>query len=1018
MCFPSNDRRHPHAYGRTFRVSFRTFVFAGGLLAAIATCRAQVPPISTSPQTDAREELRRAMDAGAYREARAEQEEFLGRAPSPRERADLLYATIETAMRGEEYAGAYELTSVFLAESPHDRRAWDIVYDRGLSAYHLAKIDTTVAALNAYLSVPSNEKRTEALYWRGMADLERAEWGLAESDFQDAYNDTISEQQRDKALLGWSLALEHRGDIPEAARLLERLLTDYPQSDVLTDATLRLASLTLQEGKPERAIALLAQSKPKYRSQREESQLLHGEANLQLGMYDGAETDFKNFLARYPSSPFLRNALSGLAWSYQKKGETAQARKMFDSLGTWRDTLSLGAMYQSGVIALLAGNTADGASALEALIEKSPYDVYSDRAYYLLGLTDYRARRYLQARKDFRLVARLFPESPFRIAAYRMAGEAGMALSDFGNAQFDFGQVRRLGAPDTLLAPALFQEGICLYHLGRFKTSGERLGEFLRRYPDDRFVPDALVWRGEALYQDGRFAEAENAYREALRRSPDDVKRMQAAYGIAWSLFEEKKFSQAGAAFDKFTHEYPKSDHVLDASLRRADCYLFMREFDKAQELYSSLSAAKNSNRNTEYAAFQLAMSYIQRGENLRGIEQLRDFLVRFPNSIYDEVVQFNIGWTFFTMEQYPPAIIELRRLAQQFPQSQLMPRVLFNLGDAFYNTKDYDSARVYYQAVIDRFPSSALVKDAVSGLRFTYEAQGKSREALSTIDKYMGATPNAGMEQDLLLNKADILFGQGDLNGARDQYQKVLALKPEKNIAARVYQQIGRISELNGDTLSAISDYQRILKDFSETETAPAAALALGSAYTRTRRYTDAVGVLQEFSPKYPSSPLGAEAQYDLGIAYRSMPDREKARGQFVAIIQQRPADVFADRSRMQIANIDSGEKEYKRAIDTLEVIVSHRSDDIAAEALLMMGDCYMALKKYVDALQSYKDVIEQYTDFPLLIERGHLGAGRAYERLRDRKHARSEYGEVVKSAHDATVTKEAEDRLRRLRK
>jgi len=126
----------------------------------------------------------------------------------------------------------------------------------------------------------------------------------------------------------------------------------------------------------------------------------------------------------------------------------------------------------------------------------------------------------------------------------------------------------------------------------------------------------------------------------------------------------------------------------------------------------------------------------------------------------------------------------------------------------------------------------------------------------------------------------------------------------------------------------------------------------------------------------------------------------------------------VFADRSRMQIADIHTSMKAFKAAIDTLGGIVTRRNDDLAAEALIMIGENYYAMKKYVDALQSYKDLYTQYTDFPLYVEKAHFGAAQCYERLGNRKQARSEYEQVVNSGVDQALRKQAQEKVRRLRK
>jgi len=74
--------------------------------------------------------------------------------------------------------------------------------------------------------------------------------------------------------------------------------------------------------------------------------------------------------------------------------------------------------------------------------------------------------------------------------------------------------------------------------------------------------------------------------------------------------------------------------------------------------------------------------------------------------------------------------------------------------------------------------------------------------------------------------------------------------------------------------------------------------------------------------------------------------------------------------------------------------------------------------LKKPADALQAFRDVYEQYTEFPILVERAYLGGGESYERLRDTRQAAALYEKIVKNPVDPAMKQDAEERLRRLRK
>jgi TolA-binding protein len=954
--------------------------------------------------------------AGSAHVAREHLARIESRAVTLEDRRALSLLMLEATVADNDYRESYYRASDFASRYPTDPERTRVRLVQGVSAFHAKRPEAAIEALGEVIEQsPSDSLVTEALYWRAMSALDLGRWEDAEADLRQCIDASRHQTGHDRGLFGLGLMLERKGEYASAAERMEQLLTSHPSSPLQTAARIRLASLSLRLNNPSKTVSALEAAEPSNPSEKEEYLLLEAEAQFRLHRYDRAQSAYTAFLRDFSQSPHARKAAYGLAWSYLKGGYVSAAKAEFDTLSHGLDSLAFASLYHSGVIALLEGNADEAFWKFDSLAQASPFETYIDRAYLEMGKIRYRAKHYKDARRYFQLAARLYPESPVRIEAFRLLGESNMAVADFSNAQYGFSQVRKLGGTGRDLADALYQEGVALYHLGRFKSSAERLGEFLKGFTLDDRVGEAYVWRGEALYQDGRFDEAEDVYDRALRLYPKSAKREEAMYGYAWSLFEQKKFTQAASAFDRFSVAYPESERSLEASLRKADCYFFTGQYDRSSELYAALKDKRTDSRTVEYAAFQLAMSYLQRGDTERGIEQLRRFLTTYPSSMYVEVVQFNIGWTYFSKEQYGEAVTEFRTLMGRYPQSQLLPRVFFNTGDAFFNLKLYDSAKVYYQRVVHEYPTSPLVSDALAGLQYTYQAQGKASQAIADIDTLLAKRPEGVSEPDLVLRKGDIFFGQGDFAGAIQAYQQVLGSRPETVTTVKALYQLGRAYDMEDNAPRAVGYYQQAAA-YRDAEQAPAAMLALGLAHLKMKQPKAAADDFVEFERRYPDSPLLTEARYQHGLALSGEPDA--AINQFQAVIAAYPNDVFADKSRLQIARLLLQKKNYRGSLDTLNALVERRNDDLAADGILLIAENYRAQRKYKDALQSYNDVIQQYTDLPLKVELARMGLGETYEKLGDRKQARSAYEEILKSPVDMAVKKDVEQRLKRLRR
>ena len=391
------------------------------------------------------------MDAGAYHVARQNLEKIFRHKSAIEQDREVLYLLVQSTFKDQEYEEAYQWSTEFLLDYPRDVRRADLLYIQGTSAYQTHRLDAAQKALEYFLQEGNDNPRHGAgCFWHAMAELDRGDWRRAEDDIRQCFEDSSALAYRDYIIMGWALSLERRGEYRQASEKLQELLSGYPKSELITDARIRLASVWLRLGETKKTLQLLDGTRPQFPTQRQEYLLLQAEASIQLRRYAEARSAYEEFAERFPESVNARKARYGLAWARVKLGDYPGAQREFDSLSRAKDSLAFSAMYQSGVLSILQGKVNAAEATLEDLTSRSPYDNDAASAYQQLGLIQYRAKRYREARRYFQLAARLFPESALRPEAYRMLGESNMAIGDFTNAQHALLQVRKLGAPPEL----------------------------------------------------------------------------------------------------------------------------------------------------------------------------------------------------------------------------------------------------------------------------------------------------------------------------------------------------------------------------------------------------------------------------------------------------------------------------------------------------------------------------------------------------------------------------------------
>lgn len=1001
------------------------------LVALTSTLTAQPRTTEDRPLVRAVRSAGTLIDQQHYSRAIGELDAALDSVATGEHLADALHLLAYANFMTGRYRPALSAGRRFLADYPDDPRAPEMRYQLGVVAYQEGLEDE---ALNAFYSVTPREdlaansfvphetvpRTGEALYWIARINADRGKLDTADYYAKSSLEVPGHEFTDDALYLrGW--IMEGREEIDTAAGMYNRLIREYPNSDLLLDAQLRLGIIDARRGNYESAIRLLNSVTPRSDRQREEQIFYLGEMSTALGRYDEALRYNTDFLRSYPSSPRVRQVRYSMGWALLNLNRHDEAIATFRQLENGIDSIAAASAYQIGAVQTLRGDTAGAMRTFHALVYRLPYESFSDNAYFQLGRIHYRRASYDSARHYMLITARQFPESELRADAFYLLGESYVALDDGPNAVYAFSRAQKVGATGDLYRRALYREGVMLYRVGRFRSAIDRFREYVSEHPNGVEAADATFWLGEALYQDGAYDEAERYYNALLERYRNSRWREAAQYGLAWSRFQQRDFKGAALAFNDFIKSNPESDRATEATIRLADSYRFLGQYDKAIATYESVGGRAGKGARDEEARFRLADVFLQMGDVERAVGTFRQLIRDYPNSPRRDAYAFNIGSIYLEKEMNSLAIAELMPFRQTYPESIFQPQATFTIGDAYYNLEAYDSALVYYMRVLDEYPNSAVVPEALDAVRSTLDLMGRGREAVAVLDSFQARNPSRLPADSLNFRKASIILEQGEYAEAITHYRGLTKEYPESGLVPDALLQIGRAYEYMGRNDSALIAYVQVEQRFPESEAARNAMIEAAGLRLGAGSWSTAAADYERFIQRYPASDRINEARYGIATAALALGDTTRAMARLQDVLdagEGEEEDIFLDQSRIAMARLIAPRGNTERALELLAAVVSRRLDDIAAEALLFRNELLVRANDLSGALAELRRLTTEFASYPEYAEPGMLLLGTVYEQLTNYGAARDTYTQLIAQTEDSRIRAEAENRLRKLKR
>lgn len=424
---------------------------------------------------------------------------------------------------------------------------------------------------------------------------------------------------------------------------------------------------------------------------------INGVSHYWLEDYIKAEKRFRELIANFPESKYVKESRVYLAMTKLKLEEISDAMVLFEEL--------------------YSGDEEKDVKARSAMA---------------LGEHYFEEKDYDQARKYFQSIIDSLGSDDERLEAQAYIADGEFAKFSFTSAMEEYRHVLKLD-PDTLEEfKARYRIGECQYFLGNID---EGLEEYLSLAADGRFydslasVKLMIAW-GHELNSD--LVLAEETYKEIAVENPRQKQGAIANFNLGLIFqYDYEDYQKAKEYYDKAKTAGAASGVYQDALQRSTDIGK-LEEYSRQVEFDST--STQEDYDNAAMTQYLLAELYhTQLGKPDSAFQEFRYVIEQFPNTYIAPKAM--IAMAILYRDQYDDTLsydTTLRSVLRNYPRSDYVTEAIDLLGLAgtaadtgyaewyyeqaekfIYDTLMLDSARLYFQFVADSFPRSDLSMQA-----------------------------------------------------------------------------------------------------------------------------------------------------------------------------------------------------------------------------------------------------------------------------------------------------------------
>jgi tetratricopeptide (TPR) repeat protein len=546
-------------------------------------------------------------------------------------------------------------------------------------------------------------------------------------------------------------------------------------------------------------------------------------------------------------------------------------------------------------------------------------------------------------------------------------------------------------AGQSLYALGEYEGAILEYNkIVKFKSRAVRTDSVRVQFGDNLELPVvAAAWYqlGNAYKKSGQHEKAVDAYRQVLdvEGVPEGFRSL-VQFQVAETRFLAQEYAEAAKEYKKYVQLFPKTAEAGKAYYYSGWSEFNLKEYDQCIETLEAMLAAYPEDRYAPDAQFRIANAHYEKGLYELAVSESQTVLDKYPNSPVIAQAVYLEANSFDKMGRDEEAIAAYREVRDLYDRMFELLRGSFREG----KNVDFENYRQLFETsslrVAEIFRKTNKFEEAYKELiaaqetaeeRF-YKAKVQMRlgdnymewqrfdDAWTAYNQVIELYADTPYPPNAQYQKGEARYFANKYDEARVEYLKVLENYPdsETGLRAAALYSAGWSAEKLGEAEQAVSSYSQAVESFPRSEQAPLCLLRVARINFERQKVKEAIEAYRAITENYEETRHAADAFYGLGILYRDEGRLDEAVAAFSRVDRDARDTYIA--ALIEAANIhireDRPAEGRKLLTQLLEGVTGDR--ELEARAHFQMAQLDLNNKNYVDAVNRYTMVLEEYPE------------------------------------------------------